>query len=1150
MNAKRALVASHYPPEFDRDSGSRRLLNLIELLRADDWTVTFLAARSLSEARYTRALQQLGVAVFDGSKTCFEDLARAAQFDLALLAFWRVAEIYTPMIRRVSPQTRVMVDSVDLHFVRNARRLLAKSTVSGAGGALDSIYGSELVRELNVYASADAVLTVSEKEAGLINDLIPESGIARPVPDIEDLMESSVPMGQRRGIVFVGSFRHGPNVGAVEFLCKQVVPQLDPEFTSRHPVYILGESLDDTVRRFGEGLPNVRMVGWVPSVQPYLEQARLSVIPVRYGAGTKRKLLQTLMAGTPAVSTNIGVEGFGLRHEEHVLVADEPADFATAISRLLSDDDLWRKLSRQGRAQVLAEHGRPAAQVRLRSAIEAVMARSPKPAVAPAPSAACQPASMDMHQYSRLRSEVRQIANSCLPPEAKVMVVSHGDSELLKLNGRTAWHFPQNADGQYAGHHPTDSAEAIALLKAQSDQGGKYLLIPATMLWWLRHYSGLAEWLALHARPLYQHSDLCAIYELHEAEESAPKVIPMVPAPQTAVAQWTREQIEAVRPPALASGRSPAGSSEVLVLGIYMAAKPNAVEDIVAILDGARHYKVTQKWLALGGGPPSLRVAEVTVDIIDHKVPKFELLNRLLAQEDLNRYEFVVLLDDDNILPHGFLDAYLELQSKLGYAIAQPARTSNSFIDHPIVEKQAGVAARRTLFVEIGPVVSFHRSVFPKIFPFDLCSPMGWGYSNAWATLALREGFKMGIIDKVPVDHSLRPTLVNYDRKTAESQRAAFFQKQESLPTEQCYRILDVTIEEQGHLLGQPTSAPVDSPRISVILPTLNRADLLSGSLQSLVGQTLGKEHFEVIVIDDGSTDATPEVCHKYALRMPLRYYRIQHSGIAAAKNLGIFLAHAPVVFFFDDDDVADPDLLLQHVQTHQAYPQENRAVLGYTTWSPQIPLTPVMEYVTDIGQILFAYRKLQHGQLLDHSYMWGGRSSCKRSLLVFHGVHNQQFLNMQDVELGCRLARFGLKVVFNRQAISYMVRAITFDEFCRRSVKQGRSQYLLSRLHQDPVAQAVCRLVPQAERLWREMEPHWEARIQRVHELETLWGEQNPKGQDSPLLQELRSHYEWTFKACKLKGIVEAQRSDSAQPPVRLESAGNAPKPSLIAAA
>lgn len=117
-------------------------------------------------------------------------------------------------------------------------------------------------------------------------------------------------------------------------------------------------------------------------------------------------------------------------------------------------------------------------------------------------------------RYVQLTDRIRALVAAQLPPEATVLVVSRGDEQLLDLDGRRAWHFPQGDGGVYAGHHPGDSAEAIAHLEALRARGGSHLLFPQTGMWWLEHYGGLAEHLAQSARPVVQEQDTCVIFEL------------------------------------------------------------------------------------------------------------------------------------------------------------------------------------------------------------------------------------------------------------------------------------------------------------------------------------------------------------------------------------------------------------------------------------------------------------------------------------------------------------------------------------------------------------------------------------------------------------------------------------------------------------
>jgi glycosyltransferase involved in cell wall biosynthesis len=375
MSAGHAIVGAYTVPEPDRDSGSKRIVDHVDLLLESGWQVTFLATQPLREDRHLRALRQRGVGVFHATPERLATIVSAAPVDVALLAFWPTGEYLLPLIRHLSPDTRVIVDSVDLHLLRHARRVFAATS---GPRTLDDRFGDQVIGELNVYAASDAVLTVSAKEAALIDDLVNEPGLARVVPDHEELPLSGPPFEARRGLLFVGSFRHAPNVDAVGHLCREIVPRLPEGLLEEHPVSIVGDALDDRVSAFGLGRRTIRMVGWVPRLEPYFEQARVCVLPLLSGAGTKRKMVQSLMLGTPVVGSTIACEGLDLEDGRDVLVADGPDAFAEAVVRLVGDEALWDTLRRNGRRRALASHGRDVSRRALLGTIADVLAMPPR----------------------------------------------------------------------------------------------------------------------------------------------------------------------------------------------------------------------------------------------------------------------------------------------------------------------------------------------------------------------------------------------------------------------------------------------------------------------------------------------------------------------------------------------------------------------------------------------------------------------------------------------------------------------------------------------------------------------------------------------------------------------------------------------------
>ena len=231
------------------------------------------------------------------------------------------------------------------------------------------------------------------------------------------------------------------------------------------------------------------------------------------------------------------------------------------------------------------------------------------------------------------------------------------------------------------------------------------------------------------------------------------------------------------------------------------------------------------------------------------------------------------------------------------------------------------------------------------------------------------------------------------------------------------------------------------TPLISGILPTYNRAGYLRKALEGLTCQTLERDEFEVIVVDDGSFDETRRVVDLFRENLQLIYLHQENAGISAAKNRGIAQARAPILVFLDDDDVARLTLLEEHLWSHERYPDLVVAVLGHTALSRRVAAIPLMHFVTEVAFYLFCYPRIRVGEWLDYTYFWGGRSSCKAALLRKYGCFNPRFqFGCEDIELGYRLSQIGLRVVYNPRAVSTMVRPLTFDDFCRRIEKQGSS--------------------------------------------------------------------------------------------------------------
>jgi hypothetical protein len=185
--------------------------------------------------------------------------------------------------------------------------------------------------------------------------------------------------------------------------------------------------------------------------------------------------------------------------------------------------------------------------------------------------------------------------------------------------------------------------------------------------------------------------------------------------------------------------------------------------------------------------------------------------------------------------------------------------------------------------------------------------------------------------------------------------------------------------------------------------------------------------------------------------------------------------ASAPIILFMDDDDIADENLLSEHLRSHAEYPQENMAVLGFTDLGEAAARSPLMHFVTEVGCYLYSYPRIQHGQMLDYTYFWGGRTSCKRSLLLRYGLFDPVFrFGCEDIELGYRLSSHGLRVVYNKNARSTTIRAVSLEQFCGRSEQQGYSNWIFSQKHPMPEVESWANVRGLDDR-WAYFEPRLE---------------------------------------------------------------------------
>lgn len=337
------LVIDSATPQPDRDSASMRLVNLMRLLRQEGAHVVFVPADRTRDEHSTRVLQQLGVESWFAPfiKTLPAWIREhGARFDTVVVCRHYVMRELLPLLRKHAPQARIVFDTVDLHYLRERR---GAEVVGDAALARNS--GRTQALELDIIARTDATLVVSEVECALLARDAPTAKV-EVLSNLHQVAGPGRSFEQRRDLVFVGGFRHPPNVDAVRWFVGDVFPKIRVQLPDVR-FHCIGSDTPPEIEALA-AQPGVEVHGHVPDLAPYMDGVRVAIAPLRYGAGVKGKVNLSMAHGQPVVATACAVEGMHLRDGADVLVGEDADAFADAVVRLYRDPVLWHQLAQNG----------------------------------------------------------------------------------------------------------------------------------------------------------------------------------------------------------------------------------------------------------------------------------------------------------------------------------------------------------------------------------------------------------------------------------------------------------------------------------------------------------------------------------------------------------------------------------------------------------------------------------------------------------------------------------------------------------------------------------------------------------------------------------------------------------------------------------
>ena len=321
-------------PTPDRDAGSARMLFILRAL--SEWCHPVLITTSKRAwPEYERALWRDGVET--ASALDFERMVRLRRFRAAVISRPFVAEAVMKSVARADSRVRLVFDMVDAHSLRLAREAeLTGDAATAREAERHRKLEARLARECDLVWCAS---TADEEYMARLAPGVPTT----VVPTMHPRRGRGLPFEEREHILFVGNFSHRPNTDAVNFYAREVLPRVRESLPGVELLLVGGDAPPEFAEHEG-----VRVLGYVPDIEPLFARARVFVAPMRFGAGVNGKIGEALAHGLPVVTTPIGAAGIHLRDGEEALVAASAEDLAAATVRLYNDAALWLKLSDKG----------------------------------------------------------------------------------------------------------------------------------------------------------------------------------------------------------------------------------------------------------------------------------------------------------------------------------------------------------------------------------------------------------------------------------------------------------------------------------------------------------------------------------------------------------------------------------------------------------------------------------------------------------------------------------------------------------------------------------------------------------------------------------------------------------------------------------
>lgn len=338
------LIIGKVWPEPTSSAAGSRMMQLIELFRNSGWKITFSSSASMSD--HSADLHQLGVEQkpVKLNDSSFDRFVRDLRPDIVLFDRYMIEEQFGWRVAENHPHALRILDTIDLHSLRLARQDAWKKNREFKPNEL--LNEETAKREIASIYRSDLTLIISDVEMKILQELFQlneDQLFYLPyLLDVEnELPKKDVPtFDERKNFVTIGNFKHEPNWNGILWLKEELWPKIRKELPSAE-LHIYGSYPSQKVFQLHKPEEGFLIKGRADHAKEVIQQAKVLLAPLRYGAGLKGKLVEAMQCGTPTVTTSVGAEGIATGCKWNGIITDKPDQFAHAAVQLYKNDDLW-----------------------------------------------------------------------------------------------------------------------------------------------------------------------------------------------------------------------------------------------------------------------------------------------------------------------------------------------------------------------------------------------------------------------------------------------------------------------------------------------------------------------------------------------------------------------------------------------------------------------------------------------------------------------------------------------------------------------------------------------------------------------------------------------------------------------------------------